>query len=112
MVRIDGFASFTNRETLMTATATQAGHTLDSILDQLDQFHQRATYGAVAGIVDSSPRSLMSGREREPHSSWIVRHETGQPTGYSDEQKHPSLTERERIISMPDELRQWLSNPE
>jgi hypothetical protein len=86
--------------------------TLDSILDQLDQFHQRATYGAVAGVVDSSPRSLMSGRERDPHSSWIVRHETGQPTGYADEQKHESLTERKWIISTPDDLRKWLANPQ
>ena len=95
----------------MTAIAAPA-HTLNSILDQLDQFHQRATYGAVAGVVDSSPRSLMSGRERDPHSSWIVRHETGQPTGYADEQKHESLTERKWIISTPDDLRKWLANPQ
>jgi hypothetical protein len=95
----------------MTAIAAQA-HTLESILDQLDQFHQRATYGAVAGVVDSSPRSLMSGRERDPHSSWIVGRSSGQPTGYSDDQKHERLTERERIIESPDDLRRWLANPE
>jgi hypothetical protein len=95
----------------MTAIAAPA-HTLESILDQLDQFHQRATYGAVAGVVDSSPRSLMSGRERDPHASWIVARNSGHPTGYADNQKHACLTERERIIESPDDLRRWLADPE
>ena len=95
----------------MTATDT-AGHSIDSILDQLDQLHQRATYGAVAGVVDSSPRSLMSGRPRDQRSSWIVGRTTGQPTGYSDEQIHPDLTSREQILDNPDDLRKWLENPE
>jgi hypothetical protein len=95
----------------MTAIAAPA-HTLESILDQLDQFHQRATYGAVAGVVDSSPRSLMSGRERDPHSSWVVARNSGHPTGYADDQKHECLTERQRIIESPDDLRKWLANPE
>ena len=88
-----------------------AGHTLDSILEQLDAFHQRATYGAVAALVDTSPRSLMSGRDREPRSSWIVRRETGQPTGYAEDQIHPSLEERGTVLATPDALRQWLEDP-
>ena len=95
----------------MTAGLAAEIPTLDSILDQLNEFHQRATYSAVAGVVNSSPRSLMTGRERDPRSSWIVRRETGLPTGYSDEQKHVALTERERIIGSPDELRAWLADP-
>lgn len=95
----------------MTAGIAAPEHTLDAILDQLNSYHQRATYGAVAGVVDSSPRSLMSGRERDPRSSWIVRRESGQPTGYSEEQKHGALTERERILSSPEELRGWLREP-
>ena len=94
----------------MTGTAV-AEHTIDSILDALEQFHQRATYGAVAGVVDTSPRSLMVGRERSPHSSWIVSRQTGSPTGYKPEQIHGDLTARERIIGSPEELRVWLSNP-
>ena len=94
----------------MTAIAAPE-HTLDSILDQLNEFHQRATYGAVAGVVNSSPRSLMSGRERDPRSSWVVSRENGQPSGYSEDQKDPALTERERILSSPDELRAWLRDP-
>ena len=94
----------------MTATAT-AGYTLDFILDNLEQYHQRATYGAVAALVNSSPRSLMTGRDRNPRSSWVVSRRDGQPTGYGDDQKDSSLTERERIISTPEELRAWLADP-
>ena len=94
----------------MTAVATEQ-HSLDSIIEQLDQYHQRATYGAVAGVVNSSPRSLMVGRDRNPQSSWIVSRQNGQPTGYAEEQKHGSLTERDRIIGSPEELRTWLREP-
>lgn len=96
----------------MTATATETVHTIDSILDNLEQYHQRATYGAVAALVNSAPRSLMTGRDRNPRSSWVVSRRDGQPTGYTDEQKHPSLGERERVISTPEELRRWLTDPE
>ena len=95
----------------MSDTAAVAEHTIDSILEQLDAFHQRATYGAIAALVNTSPRSLMSGRERDARSSWIVSRNTGQPTGYGDDQKDPNLAERERILSTPDELRRWLENP-
>lgn len=95
----------------MTASVAVADHTLESILDQLNQFHQRATYGAVAGVVNSSPRSLMSGRDRDQRSSWVVSRENGQPSGYAEEQKHEALIERARILGSPDELRSWLSDP-
>ena len=95
----------------MTATAIQTEHTIDSILDHLEQYHQRATYGAVAALVNSSPRSLMSGRERDHRSSWIVSRRDGRPTGYAEEQMDPSLGERERILSTPEELRAWLRDP-
>lgn len=94
----------------MTAVATTPTD-VDSILDQLDQFHQRATYGAVAAIVNSSPRSLMTGRERSQRSSWIVNRTTGEPSGYSTEQTHPSLKERQQILDQPELLRTWLQDP-
>jgi hypothetical protein len=86
-------------------------NTLDSILDQLEQFRQRATYGSVAKLLNRPPRNLMAGRDRDPHSSWIVSRDTGMPTGYSDEQMHPELTARETILSTPNELAAWLENP-
>ena len=96
----------------MTATVTESAHTIDSILECLEQYHQRATYGAVAALVNSSPRSLMSGRDRNARSSWIVSRRDGQPTGYSPEQLDPSLHERERILSTPEDLRRWLADPQ
>lgn len=95
----------------MSETATAEAQTLDSIIEQLDSYHQRATYGAVAALVNSSPRSLMSGRDRDPRSSWIVSRQTGQPTGYSEEQTHGSLTERDVVLSTPESLRRWLEDP-
>ncbi len=92
-------------------TATVTGNDLDFIIDLLDKFHQRATYGAVAAIVNKAPRSLMIGRERNPRSSWIVSRGTGAPTGYSAEQVHPALEERGNILSTPEALRAWLENP-
>ena len=95
----------------MTAGIAAPEHTLDAILDHLNAYHQRATYGAVAGVVDSSPRSLMTGRDRDQRSSWVVSRDSGQPTGYAEEQKHDALTERERVLSSPEELRVWLRDP-
>ncbi len=95
----------------MTATASATEHTIDTILDQLDRFHQRATYGAVAGVVDSFPRSLMSGRARDQRSSWIVSRKDGMPTGYEPDQTHPDITHREQILGNSEALRSWLQNP-
>ena len=67
-------------ETNMSDQAT-ASHTIDSVVDQLDRFHQRATYGAVAALLNRSPRNLMGNRSRGPHDSWVVSHANGTPTG-------------------------------
>jgi hypothetical protein len=53
----------------------------------------------------------MTGRDRDPHGSWIVSRETGMPTGYTEDQIHPELTSRETILSTPQELESWLENP-
>jgi len=59
--------------------------TLDQILDALSRGRQRATYGAVAALLDRAPRTLMKGRERDRRHSWVVNSGNGQPTGYSPE---------------------------
>jgi hypothetical protein len=46
---------------------------MDQILDTLDQARQRATYGAVAALLGTAPRTLMSGRERDHRHSWAER---------------------------------------
>ena len=82
---------------------------MDQIIDALARAHQRATYGAVAAVVGASPRTLMSGRERDPRHSWIVRRQTGLPTGYEDDQLHPALLSNDRVIESRDELEKWLA---
>lgn len=81
---------------------------MDQIIDALDRQQQRATYGAVAAVCQSSPRTLMAGRERDQRHSWVVRRQTGQPTGYEAEQMHPSLFQSERVIETRVELERWL----
>jgi len=95
----------------MSETAMVVEHTLDSILEQFNRFQQRATYGAVAGVVNSSPRSLMLGRARDTRSSWIVSRKDGFPTGYTAEQTHPDIAARSEIIENPEALRVWLEKP-
>jgi hypothetical protein len=86
--------------------------TLDEILDLLNQRHQRATYGAVAGLLNQPATFLMQGRPRDFRHSWVVNQETDLPTGYSAEEIHPSLKEHRQIISSSAQLRAWLEHPE
>lgn len=88
-----------------------ASHTIDSIVEQLDRFHQRATYGAVAALVNKSPRNLMGKRSRGPRDSWVVGHDTGMPSGYEPEQLHPALKSRQKVLSTREVLESWLANP-
>jgi hypothetical protein len=87
-------------------------HTLDEIVAQLDQHHQRATYGAVAALLGNSPRSLMKGRSRSPQSSWIVSSSSAMPTGYAESERHPALEERKEILDTKERLEGWLANPQ
>lgn len=88
-----------------------ASYTIDSIVDQLDRFHQRATYGAVASVVNRSPRNLMDKRSRGPRDSWVVSRQSGMPTGYEPEQMHPEIQARETILSTREALESWLATP-
>lgn len=91
---------------------TTADYTVDRIVEQLDRYHQRATYGAVAALVNKSPRNLMGKRERAPRDSWVVGHSTGMPTGYEPDQLHPELSSRKNVISTREALESWLANPD
>ncbi len=83
-------------------------HTLDSILDALNKHHQRATYGAVAGLLGKTARSLLQGRKRDWRHSWVVNLETGQPSEYSGPNIHPSLEEHALVLETEAELADWL----
>jgi hypothetical protein len=84
--------------------------TIDKILDALDQGHQRATYGAVAAMLDREPRTLMQGRERDQRHSWVVSRKNGEPTGYDPSLVHPALRERPQVIDSKEELKLWLES--
>jgi hypothetical protein len=82
--------------------------TLDEILDALSRGRQRATYGAVAALLDRAPRTLMKGRDRDQRHSWVVNNNNGQPTGYSPDQIHPDLCEHPEVLSTREDLLRWL----
>jgi hypothetical protein len=85
--------------------------TLDQIVALLNQFNQRATYGALAEVVGGVARSVMSGRPRAPLNSWIVRRRSGLPTGYVQAQMAPNLLFRPQVFTTGAALQQWLLNP-
>jgi hypothetical protein len=84
--------------------------TMDEILDALDRRHQRATYGAVAAVLNRPPRTLMQGRERDQRHSWVVSRANGEPTGYQPAQLHPALRERAEVLDNKEALTQWLKS--
>jgi hypothetical protein len=84
--------------------------TMDQILDALDRRHQRATYGAVAAVLNRPPRTLMQGRERDQRHSWVVSRANGEPTGYQPAQLHPALRERADVRDNKEALTQWLKS--
>lgn len=85
---------------------------LDGILATLNHHQQRATYSAVAALLDQAPRALMRGHPREPENSWIVSKSTGRPTGYADGDVHPKLTVNDTVLTTREELASWLANHE
>ena len=83
---------------------------LDTILATLHQHHQRATYSAVAAVLDQAPRMLMRGKPRAPSNCWIVSKTTGRPTGYADADLHPELMSNEAVLKTREELAAWLAS--
>jgi hypothetical protein len=90
-----------------------ASRTLDDVVQVLDEYRQRATYGAVADVIGSGAQSVMGKTPRTPFYSWVVNAKTGLPTGYSPEECHPMLLRsRSRIIADGRALYEWLERPE
>jgi len=85
--------------------------TIDEVLAVLNQFHQRATYGALARVVGGVPRFVMARRPRNHLNSWIVRNDNGLPSNYAPAQMHPQLLEHAHVINTQQALLAWLNNP-
>ena len=85
---------------------------LDDVIDLLDRFHQRATYGAVGGVVNRPPAFLMNDPPRNHRHSWVVNAETLLPTKYVDAEIHPALRERDHVLTSVAALEAWLRDPE
>lgn len=81
---------------------------LGVILKELRAARQRATYGAVGGLLGRLPRSVMQGLPRVPANSWVVLAATGEPSGYSRGQMDPALRQSHHVISDSADLRNWL----
>ena len=78
---------------------------LPEILRFLNEEQVRVTYGAVGEVLGVIPRAM--GARLGPHTrerSWIVSADTGLPTGYSQDDMHPSLFRANEIIGSGTEL--------
>ena len=64
---------------------------LEDVISRLSRHSQRATYGAVGGVVGRIARSVMSGQRKTPANSFVVSASTGEPTGYTQSERHASL---------------------
>jgi len=83
-------------------------HDIDRIVALLEKHAQRATYGAVAGLVGRIAGSLMQGRDKSPRNSWVVSSKTGLPTGYAPTQMHPRLESKSTVLDSSEELAAWI----
>lgn len=81
---------------------------LGIILRELNTAKQRATYGAVGGLLGQLPRSVMGKLPRIPKYSWVVLADTHEPSGYTSAQLDPELRSNTHVITEVAELRTWL----
>jgi hypothetical protein len=82
---------------------------VNSIVKVLNKHHQRATYGAIAGLLGKSAQSLMKPYPQQRLYSWVVNKRTKQPTGYPPHMKHPHLEECKTVLDTTEKLRKWLN---
>ena len=75
------------------------------VLDYMNEVKTRCTYNAAAkalGITTPTLKKLLG--KRRPETSWFVGSETGEPAGYTDDQKHSELYRTKRIIKSAEVL--------
>jgi hypothetical protein len=75
------------------------------VLDYMNQVKTRCTYNAAAkaiGVSTTTLKKLLG--ERRPEISWFVSSVSGEPAGYTDDQKHSELYRTKRIIKSAEVL--------
>ncbi len=78
---------------------------IQKVLECLNREKVRCTYGAVADVIGGI--SLGVSRQLGPKrlwASWVVSKRTGDPTGYTEDQKHPDLYRKKHVITTGEEL--------
>lgn len=81
---------------------------LAMVVATLERYSQRATYGAVGGIVGLPARSVMQGEAKNHRNSWVVSIRKGEPSGYSEKDWAPLLKANSEIIQSRIRLATWL----
>jgi hypothetical protein len=76
-----------------------------AVVDYLNSVKTRCTYNAAAEALSITPNALkkLLGKRR-PEISWLVNSGTGEPAGYTDDEKHPELYRTKRIIKSAEVL--------
>lgn len=75
------------------------------VVDYLNGVKTRCTYNAAAKALGITPQALKKLLvERRPENSWFVSSGTGDPAGYTEEEKHPELYRTKRIITSAEVL--------
>ncbi|CAA0105323.1 Uncharacterised protein [Zhongshania aliphaticivorans] len=75
------------------------------ILEYLNENKTRCSNNAAAealGITAPALKKLLG--TRRPETSWLVNYGTGEPAGFSSEEKHPDLYRTKRIIKSAEVL--------
>ena len=75
------------------------------VVEYLNKVKTRCTYSAAAEALGITPQALkkLLG-ERRPEISWLVNSGTGDPAGYTDNEKHPELYRTKRVIKSAEVL--------
>jgi hypothetical protein len=105
-----------NREIEQRLTQEPAILTLGWIVDRLRARKQRASYGAVADLLEVLPRGLMTGLAKCHRYSWVVAGagpHAGWPTDYAESEIDPDclrqiLSGESDMINDAESLRAWL----
>ena len=79
---------------------------IEEVLAYLNKARVRCTYKAVGDAIGRVPAQSVGQRlgAKRKEASWVVRADTGEPTGYTAAEKHPQLKENGHIIRSGVEL--------